>query len=82
MWSEVPCLLEDWVLPQDWGEVEVMCEAVEMALGMLRRSFVRQSAHKVGTMGWLFLTILKKAADERNVLLKETREMAVWECEL
>ena len=28
--SDIACLLEDWVPPQDWGEVEVTPEAVEL----------------------------------------------------
>ena len=60
MWSEVACLLEDWTPAQDWRQVEVTPEAVGVALGIVSRSFEKQSAHEaVGTVGWLLLTVLK-----------------------
>lgn len=53
--------LREWAPPQDWEEVEVMPEAVTEALHETGRSLQKQSAPKaVGTMGWLFLTVLKK----------------------
>ena len=76
MWSEVACLLEDWSPSQDWRQVQVIPEAVGVALGIVSRSFERQSAHEaVGTVGWLLLTVLKKSTDKRNTLLKKTQEM-------
>lgn len=54
-------------------------ELEEVALGIVRRSFEKQSTCEVaGTVGHLFLTILK-TTDEKNVLLKETQEMAAQE---
>ena len=77
MWSEVACLLEDWAPPQDWRQVEVIPEAVGVALGIVSRSFERQSAlEAVGTVGWLLLTVLKKSTEEKDMLLKKTQEMA------
>ena len=40
----VACLLEDWAPPQDWRQVEVTPEAVGVALGIVNRSFEKQSA--------------------------------------
>ena len=46
LWSEVVCLLEDW------RQVEVTPEAVGVALGIVSRSFEKQSAcEAVGTVG-------------------------------
>ena len=76
MWSEVACLLEVWAPPQDWREVEVTPEAVEVSLIVIRRSFEKQSAHEaVGTVSWPFPKVLKKSTDEKNVILKEIQEM-------
>ena len=50
--------------------MKVIPEAVEVDLSIIRRSFEKHSAHKVvGTKGWLFLTVLKKSTDEKNMLL-------------
>ena len=58
MWSEVACLLEDWAPPQDWRQVEVTLEAVGVALGIISRSFEKQSfCEAAGTVGWLLLTV-------------------------
>ena len=77
MWSEVACLLEDWAPPQDWRQVEVTPEAVGVALGIVSRSFERQRAREAaGTVGWLLLTVLKRSAEEKDMLLKKTQEMA------
>ena len=46
MWSEVACLLEDWAPPQDWRQVEVTPEAVGVTLGIVSRSFEKQSARE------------------------------------
>lgn len=67
MWSKVACFLEDWALPQDWWEVEVKLEAAEVALGKIRKFFVKERAHNVaGTVCWLFLLVLKKVMDEKE----------------
>ena len=64
MWSEVACLLEDWVPPQDWRQVEVTPEAVGVAHGIISRSFEKQSAcEAAGTVGWLLLTVLKRSTE-------------------
>ena len=56
--------------------MEVIPEAVRIALGIVSRSFERQSAcEAAGTVGWLLLTVLKKSTDE-NMPLQETQEMA------
>lgn len=69
--SEVAILLEEWIPPEQ-GEVEVMPEAVELALCKIGRSLEKHSAHMaVETMGWLFLTVLKRDIKEKNVLLQE-----------
>ena len=82
MWSEVTCLLEGWVPPQDWRQVEVIPEAVGVALGIVSRSFERQSAHKAaGTVGWLFLTVSKRST-EKDIFLKKTQEMVAQEYKL
>ena len=76
MWSEVSYLLEDWASPQNWRQVEVTPEAVGVALGIVSRSFEKQSAREaVGTVGWLPLTRLKKSTEEKDMLLKKTQEM-------
>lgn len=46
MWSGVACPLEDWGPPQDLGAVKVTPEAVEVALGIIRRSFENQKPAK------------------------------------
>ena len=70
MWSEVACLQEDWAPPQDWWQVEVTPEAVGVALGIVRRSFERQSAHEAaGTVGWLLLTVLKRSTEETQEMV-------------
>ena len=35
MWPEMACLLEDWAPPQNWRQVEVIPEAVGVALGIV-----------------------------------------------
>ena len=67
MWSEVACLLEDWAPPQDWRQVEVIPEAVGVTLGIVSRSFDRQSAcEAAGTVGWLLLKVLKSLQKRRT----------------
>ena len=70
MWSEMACLLEDWAPPQDWRQVEVTPEAIGVALGIISRSFEKQSAREaVGTVGWLLLTVLKKSTEETQEMV-------------
>ena len=50
--------------------MEVTPEAVGVALGIVNRSFEKQSAREAaGTVGWLLLTVLKRSTEE-------TQEMA------
>lgn len=50
--------------------VEVMLEAVIEALHETERSLEKQRNHKTaGTLSWLFLTVLKKAIEEKGRLL-------------
>ena len=75
MWSEEACLLEGWAPPQDWRQVEVTPEAVGVALGIVSKSFERQSAREAaGTVGWLLLTVLKKSTEEKDMLLKRCKK--------
>ena len=39
MWSEVACLLEDGAPPHNWRQVEVIPEAVAIALVIVSRAF-------------------------------------------
>lgn len=59
-WTEVACLPVEWAPSQDWGEVEVMAEALVEALYEIRKSLNKQVASMVaGTISWLFLTVLR-----------------------
>lgn len=62
--------LKEWAPPWDFGEVEVMPEAVIEDLHETGRSLEKHRAFKVaGTMGWLFFTVLRKAVEEKDGLL-------------
>lgn len=65
----VACPLEDWAPAQHWGKV-VRPEAAEVALCKLRNSLKGQSTCS-RSQRWLFLTVFKKATDERDMLLQE-----------
>lgn len=61
---------EEWAPPRDWGEVKLMPEAVIEALHKVGRPLEKQRACKaVGSVDWLFLTVLKKAMWEKDELL-------------
>ena len=58
-------------------------EAVGVALGIVNWSLEKQSAHKAsGTVGLLFLTVLKNSTEEKDMLLKKTQKMAAPEHKL
>lgn len=54
------------------GEVEVTLEAVEEALCKTGNSLKKQSAREaVGTMGWTFLTVIRRAIGRRTYSCKK-----------
>lgn len=70
MWSEMAFLLEEWALPQDWGEGEVTPEAVVQALHKIGKSLEKQRSCGSGSRGVaLSHSVKKEATHEKDVLL-------------
>lgn len=69
MFSDVVILVEVWAPPQDWRKVEVMPKAVVVALHKIGESLEKQCLNGVRAMYWLFLTMLKKTINEKDMIL-------------